>query len=33
MAEACRPALCAKAETPVYGWRGDGEIFVTSATA
>ena len=33
MAEACSPALCAKADTPVYGWRGDGEILVTSATA
>ena len=33
MADACRPALCAKADTPAYGWRPDVVIFVISATA
>ena len=33
IALACRPALCANAETPTYGWRDAGGKLVTSATA
>ena len=30
---ACSPALCAKADTPTYGWCGSGTMLVTSETA
>ena len=33
IAEACRPALWAKAETPTYGWWVEGVRLTTSAMA
>ncbi len=33
MALACRPALCANALAPTYGWRAYGEMFVISLIA